>query len=238
METLNFWNLFPLRFIKITLLFCIIFIAQLGHSQLNNHHDFRKFNLGFNMGLNFSDVIFKYGSLQNNPNKPGLKDITAKSTPGINLGLITNFKIAEFWDFRFVPQISLQQRNFTYVIDKDSSQKRRLEASYVDLPIWIKFKSELWQNHRVYVAAGVKYSINLSSDKKVRNDPDLLKIEKTDYSLICSFGIDIYGDKIKLTPEITYSYGLRNIYVPENTSYSNNITRINTQMLLISLNFE
>jgi hypothetical protein len=90
----------------------------------------------------------------------------------------------------------------------------------------------------VAVSTGIKYSINLASDKKVRDDPNLIKIEKNDLCWITSFSIDLYGEKLKLSPEITYSLGLKNIYVPENTSYGNNIKSIRSQCILVGLNFE
>ncbi len=237
MDTPNVWNMLTLPIKKI-IAFFVFCGATLLYSQNNKHYDWRMFNLGFTMGMNYSMVRLDYGDLENNPRKPGLKDIVVKPIPGINLGMITNLKLADMWDLRFIPSVSLQQRNFNYFMTRDSSFLRRLEAAYLDLPLLVKFKSQFWRNHRVYVMGGGKFSWNLSSDKKVKDDPDILKTDKYDHSVVVAFGVDIYGDRVKLSPEISYSFGLPDIYVPENTNFGTNIKRIRTHMLLISLNFE
>lgn len=226
------------RFKQILIVLFLGLVSLEAHAQYNKHYDWRPFNLGFTMGMNYSMVRLDYTALENNPRRPGLKDIIVKPVPGINLGMISNLKLADMWDLRFIPSVSLQQRNFYYKMNKDSSFLRRLEASYLDLPLLVKFKSQFWRNHRVYVMTGGKLSWNLSSDKKVKDDPEILKIEKLDHSWVIAFGIDIYGDRVKLSPEISYSFGLPNIYVGENTNFGNNITRVRTHMLLFSLNFE
>jgi hypothetical protein len=43
---------------------------------------------------------------------------------------------------------------------------------------------------------------------------------------------------VKLSPEIRYSLGLRNVIVGENTLYGKNITSLNVQSITICLNFE
>jgi hypothetical protein len=91
---------------------------------------------------------------------------------------------------------------------------------------------------RVYYGQGIKYSLNLASDRKVRNDPNVLKINSQDIALEFAFGIDLYGDKLKLTPELRYSMGLPDIFVRKNTYFSGGISGMRNQMLLISLNFE
>ncbi|MCZ2355991.1 MAG: PorT family protein [Bacteroidia bacterium] len=218
-------------------------------AQNNIHYDLRQFNLGFLMGLNIADVKIKYNHLSTNYDKAGdLSEIDALSSPGITLGMITNTKLLPNFDFRFIPSISLQQRNFNYHFAshkkisyfqyQDSMVKKRLESANLDLPAMIRFRSNFYKNYRVYVMSGIKYSINLASDKRSRDDPNVIKIDKRDWSWEVAAGIEIYGDRVKLTPEIRYSLGLRNVYAPENTDFGDRISRMNTQAILISLNFE
>ena len=226
----------------------VSYVASVS-GQNNRHYDLRKFNLGFLMGLNIADVKIKYNNLKTNYDKPGdLAEIDALASPGITLGMITNTKIIPHFDFRFIPSISLQQRNFNYHFAghqkispfqyQDSIVKKRLESANLDLPAMVRFRSGFYKNYRVYVMTGMKYSINLASDKRSRDDPNIIKIDKRDWSWEVAAGIEIYGDRVKLTPEIRYSLGLRNVYSPENTDFGDRITRMNTQTILISLNFE
>jgi len=190
------------------------------------------------IGLNIADVKMYYGDVEyDRRRRQGLRGITANEVPGINIGIITNLKIWRNFDLRFIPAVSLQQRNFIYYFNNTQTE-RRLESSYIDLPLMLKFKSNYYAHHRVYVMSGLKYSWNLVSDKKVKQDPNLLKIDSSDLSLEFAFGIDIYGDRVKLCPEIRYSLGLRNVYYPDNTNFGYAIKMLSTQTLMICLNFE
>jgi hypothetical protein len=190
------------------------------------------------MGVNIADVKMHYHELEYSRRNPqGLRDIKAEAEVGINLGMISNLKLHNNIDLRFIPAVSLQQRTFRYFI-ADTMRTRKLEASYIDLPMLIKFKSNFYAHHRIYVATGAKLSINMVSNRRVDNDPDLLKIDRTDLSWEFAFGIDIYGERVKLCPEIRYSLGLPNIYIPKNTNYGTAIRMLTSQSILLCLNFE
>lgn len=188
--------------------------------------------------MNIAHVKFEYGDLQySRRRRDGLRDIDARIAPGFFIGLISNVKLHSNWDFRFIPSVSLTQRNFVYQV-RDSIFRRKLEASYLDLPLFIKWKSDLYQNYRMYVMAGPMLSVNLVSDRDVRDNPNVIKIDRVDYSINVAWGMDLYGDRVKLSPEIRYSLGLRNVIVGENTLYGKNITSLNVQSITICLNFE
>jgi hypothetical protein len=204
-------------------------------AQYNYITEQRPYNLGFAMGLNFASVKLKTQNLAYQGEGP--REIRVKAVPGINLGIINNFRLHYNLALRIIPSVSLQQRNFDFRLP-DSLDLRRLEASYIDVPIWFQFKSNQYRHHRVYVGTGLKLSYNLMSDKRVRDNPRLIKIEKTDVSWISSFGINFIGDFIKLTPEITYAIGLSDIFVRNNSNAAPYIRSIFSQSIVLSLYFE
>ena len=218
---------------KITLILLFLHLS----AQTNYHrYDIRKFNLGFAMGGVVSDVRFQRIYLDPDKNTY-VREVYAKPIVGITLGMITNKKLAWYWDLRFIPSVSLQQRNFE-IRYRDSVVVKKLEASYLDLPIGIKYKSDVWNDYRVYVYSGLKFSINLMSDKKVKSDPNLIRIDRTDFSWEIAVGIDLYGARVKLTPELKYSVGLKNIYIPETDTKPRSDYALTTQALTLSLYFE
>jgi len=85
---------------------------------------------------------------------------------------------------------------------------------------------------------GPQFSINLSSNERVQNDPTLLRITQTDLSWRVGFGINLYGDRVKLSPEISYTFGLRNVYVPGAEDVPGAIRSIYHSALIIAFNFE
>ncbi|MFN8922969.1 MAG: porin family protein [Sphingobacteriia bacterium] len=223
---------------KISLLL-VLALTNVGLAQWNNtKYDTRKWNLGFTMGLHMGFVRLDQGDIDPDP-ITGLiaRDVRARPVPGINLGLIANLPLHRYFDLRFVPQVSLQQRDFTYRV-RDTTFDRRLQASYMDLPLMIRFKSQFYHNYRVYVMTGLKYSLNLTSEKRVKDDPDLIKIDRKDLSIEFAWGLTLYGDRVMLSPELRYSLGVLNVYSPERTEYGNAIRSIANHTLTFSLNFE
>lgn len=205
--------------------------------------DFKNFNLGFLMALNYNSYNLKE---QINVVEDGirLKHIEVIPRPGLSLGMITNFNLHRNISFRFIPTISLEQRNFDYNFATNNEavdslgEPRKIEASYLNLPFLFQFKSNYYKETRMYVLGGMQLGLNLASNRKVRDDPTLLKITTQDVSLVFGFGMNLYGDRIKLSPEIRYSLGLFDIYEPGFTTHSAAISRLSSQVLMLIVNFE
>lgn len=214
-------------------------------AQRMHYFDTRDFNLGFTMGLNYGgyDMTSQINQVDSKTGRL-LYSVELVRKPGIYLGLITNMKIANNVDLRFQPSVSLEERDFrfhfdpTTTFDGESLVVKKIEASNLNLPILIKFKSNYYKNTRVYVMFGIQPSFNLSSTKKVRNDPELLKAERNDLSYVASFGVDLYGEKLKLSPELRFTRGLRNLYVEDNTVFPKAISDLFSQLLVLNINFE
>ena len=239
----------PVRKIIFSLLILAVITAPaFGQRKTKFRHpfDLRPFNLGFSMGLNYNTFDMT-GAVNLTDRETGifLRDIDLQPMPGISLGLITNFNLKNTpfennFDIRFTPCVTLEQRNirFNHGMFGDSVVVKKVESSDLNLPIAIKFKSNYYSRVRVYCTAGMQYSINMVSTKKVRNDPSLIKVERGDLTWTASFGVDLYGDRLKLSPEIRYSRGITNIYSPKNTSFANAISDLHSQSITFLLNFE
>lgn len=207
-------------------------------AQYNLYYDLRTFNLGFSMGVNYSQLKIEYGNLayaDSGRNAPS--QVLVEGIPGINLGLILNKKLHKYFDLRSIISVSLQQRNIFFRVG-DSLFKRRLEASYLYVPLLLKYKSQFYKGYRVYVIGGLQLGINLMSDKRVRENPDLIRTERLDGQWVAGVGIDLYLDKVKLTPELSYTLGTRNIYDPTGTRYGYVIRSLHMQTLTLNIQFE
>jgi len=80
--------------------------------------------------------------------------------------------------------------------------------------------------------------VNLVRTEEVRDDPNLIKLTRSEGALVFGFGVNMYGDKVKFSPEIRYKMGFTNVYVPENTSFATAISRLTSQMISLNFNFE
>ncbi|MCX7764777.1 MAG: PorT family protein [Bacteroidia bacterium] len=211
---------------------------QKGRAQYNLYYDLRSFNLGFNIGANYSQVKIHYTHLQyNDTNAQGPSMVRVEGIPGINLGLIMNKKLHKYFDLRMIPTVSLQQRNIFFEL-RDTTLKRRLEASYLYIPLLLKYKSQFYQGYRVYVIGGGQVGINLASDKRVRDNPELIRTERVDFQWMAGVGMDLYLDKVKFSPELVYSLGVRNIYDPTGTRFGYVIRSLYMQTITLNLHFE
>lgn len=220
------------------ILFAVLLNFKFIYSQntpYNKHHDVRQFHLGFSIGMNYSDFRMKKSDLSKSSN---LYDITAEGGPGINLGIITNLKISDNFDLVAIPSVSLQQRTLKYNLYQGEDFSRKVDLSYLSLPLLVKFKGNYYKNTRLYVLAGCSPKFNLASDAKSKDDPEKIKIKDFDFSVDFGVGFNLYGERIKLSPEIRYSAGLVDIYNPKNTNFGENIDQILTHTLIFSINFE
>ncbi|MDX1907020.1 MAG: porin family protein [Bacteroidia bacterium] len=212
-------------------------LQAVAQSYGNNHpFDLKKFNLGLLMGVTYNTYNVKE-QINIVDNGVLLQNIQLVPRYGLNFGIITNMNLHKQVSMRFIPQVSLEERDFTYYF-ADSTVNRKIEASYLNFPVTFQFKTGYYRAMRTYVVAGAQYGVNLASNKRVRNDKNLLKISNQDLSLVFGFGFNIYGDRIKLSPEIRYSLGLLNLYEPQFTSHANAIELLSSQVLSINVNFE
>ena len=223
----------------------MLFLGNFLQAQRMHHFDVRKFNLGFTMGANLGR--YKMTSFPNSFDEDTqtiLKSVQVVAKPGFTIGLITNLKIINNIDIRLLPSVSLEQRDFKFFLeskldpDVDSLNIKKIESAFLNIPFMVKFKSDFYKAYRVYAQFGVQLSVNMASTKKVRTDPDLLKTITTDFSFVSSVGIDLYGERLKLNPELRYALGLVDVYVPKNTRFAGAITELFSQSLSLLINFE
>lgn len=247
MEALNLWHLFALPTRKTAALIWLMLLPLFASAQFNNKSrhassvDNQQIAFGFTIGLNYASVRAKFADfpivVPDDPEGRTLENINVEAQPGITLGLILNARLGDNTDFRMIPAVSLQQRNFFFQFDNGTEELRTLQSSYFQVPFLLKFKSDVYKDYRAYIMTGPVVSFNLASQKDVLNDPTLLKIDNNDFGWTFAFGFDLYGDKLKLSPELSYNFGMRNVYVPVNEDVPGAIQRVFMQTLTLSINF-
>lgn len=234
----------PARKVTLGLLFFLLIFGA-SKAQKMHHFDLRPLNLGFTMGLSYGGYNMTSQINQVDPRTGRLlRRVELVRKPGIYLGLISNLKLTNNFDLRFMPAVSLEERDFNFYFDStttfnnESLVTKKIEASNLVLPLFLRFKSNYYRFTRVYVQFGIQPTVNLASTKKVQNDPELLKTEKFDVAFVASFGVDLYGEKLKLSPELRFARGLRNLYVEDNTVFPKAISDLFSQLLTLNINFE
>lgn len=194
-------------------------------------------HFGITLGTNFSRFKIVRGA--NFFTNDTVYGVESTHGPGANLGLISDFKIGEHFNFRFTPGISFAEKRLNYNLFDSSSVAQKVESTNLDFPFLLKFKSDRIGNFRLYVLGGFKYSMDMASNAQARNAPDQVKIAQSDFSLEYGIGYDYYFEMFKFSIEIKASYGLKNILVQETgLVYSSVLEKLLSKGLTISMHFE
>ena len=171
---------------------------------------------------------------------PSLKIIESQKQTGFNLGIISDLKFAKYLSLRFVPDLSFAQRDLEYHFDTIITTKR-IESTFLDFPLDIKFKSSRLNNGGAYLLGGGKYSIDLVSQKNVKNNipgQEIVKLRKNDFAYEVGGGIEFYLTYFKFAIEGKLSIGIKNLLVKDSTIYSKSDDKLRSKIFLISFTFE
>ncbi|HOY49742.1 MAG TPA: porin family protein [Flavobacteriales bacterium] len=164
---------------------------------------------------------------------------------GFTLGIISNLHMGDNFDLRFMPTLSFGERRLDYKIrlvsqnDSIINRAKRVESTFLEFPLLLKFKSSRLNNGRAYIIGGVKSVIDLASQDKVDDKGEkILKLKRNDFNYEIGFGFDFYSQYFKFTPEFKMSYGLKNLLVQDNNLYTLGLSSIHSKAFYISFTFE
>ena len=152
---------------------------------------------------------------------------------GFQIGGLVNYAFDKHWELKSGINIALYERQIQFKSEANNPLWR--ESTWLEIPVLLKLRSLRRNNHRMYVIGGAKLGIEANVKKK----SSALSANTADLSLEYGFGLEQYFQFFKFTPEIRFSHGLMNLYVPPSVSgpYSKlNSIRSHTVTLLI--NFE
>ncbi|NVK50296.1 MAG: outer membrane beta-barrel protein, partial [Cyclobacteriaceae bacterium] len=112
------------------------------------------------------------------------------------------------------------------------------EATMIELPLLLKYRSQRFNNTRTYFIGGASYQFRTKSQDEA-NLEDLVTTGQ-DYSIEMGMGFEIYFRFFKFAPEIRFSHGLNNIYQAENTNpdIRDAISSIKRKSVTLYLNFQ
>lgn len=229
----------------IVILFFLISFTSFGQKQKPKNvswYDDKTLHFGFSIGFNTMDFLIKpsYENLQIDSLYP---EVTMLN-PGINIQIVTDYRPSEFFDIRFLPGVSFGQRNIRYykgTVLVNESQK--LESSFLEFPLLVKFKGKRLNNVRPYLIGGLNFRYDLAAKKEYDEaKPVYLRLKRSDLYYEIGPGLDFYLPYFKLSVELKMSTGLRDVLVHDSPTgypqYSNAIQSMRSQMWIIAFHFE
>jgi hypothetical protein len=212
-------------------------------------HDQRPYHFGFTVGVNTLD--FALSPKQKLSQDYQFTHILPSQDYGVHIGIVSNLKLNQYFDLRFIPTFAFGDRYIDYYegsYDAESSYRQILEPYLLDFPLHIKYKSVRMTNTRAYIIGGAKYSYDLGSyDGRSSTDDALyLRTNKHDFHYEIGVGFDHYFYYFKFSTEIKASFGFRNLILPgvDDTIFGSeprhweSIDRLNSRSIMISFLFE
>ncbi len=244
MDTTNLRHLQYLLGAKmIFLTVCLLAVASTSqaHRWKYNFLSFEQIPYYFGITLAYNNSNFKIHHSSQFILNDSINTAQSITGPGFNLGIVSNLKVGQYFDFRFLPTLSFAEKNIEYTSDNPNNLQylRKIESVLVELPFHVRYKSAPYNDKRMFVIAGIKYSFDVASDSRARQANELVKISPTDFAVEVGAGIQMFFPYFIFSPEIKLSHGLGNILIfDDNLDQSRVIEKVLSRALTISLHFE
>jgi hypothetical protein len=206
-------------------------------------YDDKFLHFGFSLGFNAMD--FDITPSEEYYKVDSLYPEVSMLNPGINIQIVTDLRPANHLDIRFLPGVSFGQRNIRYYKNNVLyNVQQRLESSFLEFPLLLKYKGDRLNNVRPYVIAGLNYRYDLAAKKEIipADRPVYIRIKRPDLYYEMGAGLDFYLTYFKLSVELKMSNGLRNVIVNDIPAgfeeYRNAIEKMKSQIWVLSFHFE
>ena len=234
---------------KILLLLVFIYISKLtiAQKEINLNYqevDHKIIHFGFTIGFNTMDFGINSSLAPYGADSTVLIPELNNLSPGFHVSVVSSLRLTDNFDFRFLPGISLGQRNILfYNQNKIVEKEMNIESTFIDLPFLIKYKADRIKNYRPYLIGGVNIRNDMARNKEFNDDEGIyIKLKPFDIYYEVGFGLDFYLAYFKLSTEVKYSVGTRNVVSSDASQdypqYANAIDELNSRMFMFSLHFE
>tara|TARA_Y100001968_G_scaffold290241_1_gene293887 strand:- start:886 stop:1575 length:690 start_codon:yes stop_codon:yes gene_type:complete len=224
---------------RIIVYLCLITFCASSQEEipLNNPiYDNQVYHFGFSIGISNTKFQIEYTDLFTDDSN--FDQILSKYAPGFNVGIIMDVRLGNNTNLRVTPSFNFSDQKIYFTENNiESTHPQNTGISTFEIPTYIKYRSDRINNGRAYLLIGGNFMLDLSKSGDL-NQKQSLAFSKTNYSFDIGFGVDMYFAFFKFSPEIKYTHGLKNVLNSQDNEISNQINKLSTRGLLISLTFE
>lgn len=228
---------------KILIIILIVFSlipvnGQKKKVQNDPGYDYKLIHFGFTVGLNTMDFGIR------RPLDPFVFADVTKISPGFQVSIVSDLRLANYLSLRFLPGITFGQRTlYFYKNDTLFDRKMDIESNFLDFPLLVKYKAKRVNNYSPYFIAGGTIRHDLAARKEYEEDSNIyVRLKPFDVYFEIGFGIDYYLQYFKFSTEMKLSVGLRNVLVDDPAAgfpqYVNSIDRLNSYVVMLCFHFE
>ncbi len=230
-------------------LFCLVLTKDICAQRKRVLHlpewDERWLHFGFGLGLNSSSF-----EMNHDPRKIGgdsLFSIEAIPQLGFNINMLASIHFLETCELRFFPGISFGSRDMIYKLSGPTAEPEisniLVESTNIEFPLFVKYRSERYNNFSAYMLAGGYYNLDLAAEDGTDNSKNaaseiVLLTKKHNYGFTVGLGTDFYMDFYKMALELRYNVGINNVFVQDGTFWARPIDILKKRMLTFTIIFE
>lgn len=256
-----------MRIIKVILIvfaFLVVLFPQNSSAQSRKvenmpSYDYSKYHFGFILAIN--QMYFTIKPIENlhltmfdsiaakeiNADSAMIYSILGAPTTGFTVGIVSNLRLGNYFDLRFIPSLSFGERYIDYRFlkfrDGDETvidQRKTVPSTFIELPLQIKYKSKRLNNFRAYLLGGMNARIDLASQAKKKKDAGVVqvKLNKADMYAEIGVGFDFYFEWFKFGTELKMSYGFLDILKHEDNIYTEGIEKMSSKIWQLTFTFE
>ena len=218
-------------------------VSAQRHRGGHNYLDFENKNyyFGLTLGINTSNFQIQHSREFILNDSFAIAD--PKPGPGFNVSMVTNLKVGDNFDIRFVPGFSFAERSIVYREANNGNREstRTIESVFVQAPFQVRFKSAPYKDLRVFVLGGFKYTYDVASNARVRRElaNNLIKISPHDFAVEVGAGLQIFMPYFIFSPELKFSQGINNLLIYNNDlEQSSVIEKLLSRTFTLSFHFE
>lgn len=224
------------------LLFAVSSFAQRERPLNLPKLDAQTVHFGYSLGLNTMDFTIRPADRFLTQALDTIYGVEVGRFVGFNINIISNFRLAEYLDFRFLPGLVFGQRDLHYKCLKKGEIWRHtmmIESTFIDFPVQLKYKAARISNWRPFLTAGASARLDMASQKKIKPEEyPKIRLRRFDVYYEIGAGVDFFLEYFMFGIELKASWGILNDVVYDGSQYAGYFKRLNSRMLLICFNFE
>ncbi|MDR1877259.1 MAG: PorT family protein [Flavobacteriaceae bacterium] len=242
------------------IIYCGVAAQFRSRDVVEKYTDFddQAFSWGYYLGGNYFD-------LKLHPSDEGLERsgrflVNVDTKYGFTVGLIGRMRVHDYVDLRLEPAMHFTQRDFIFhniqkIIDDETNGGlesdyteqdviRNVKSTYLDIPLFLNFHGERWNNTRPYVQAGISWLINLQGNEKKEKDnkDQVFRMKTHNFSYQLEAGIEIYFKRFKMTPSVKGIFFFNNELVADENEtppyWAGALKSVSSRALVFSIKFE
>ena len=214
------------------LLLCISFASMAQRGDVYQpFHDELPYYLGMSIGLNNNYLNFNRNIDFIVPNSSAVSSINSKSNLALNLGLIGTVRLSAHTLLRLNPTVLIAGSKNLYTYTKRNNPLDTLTmnaaSAIINIPLALKIESDRYNafrftdlmRHYVFIGGKVDFDL-LGSNRSVilsKNAATSSRIPYNntlnglDYGFEMGLGLSFYLPYATISPEVKFSYGVRNL---------------------------